>query len=167
MLLSRNFRSRREVLDGTNFVFRSVMSREMGEMDYGDDEQLYFGAEAAYPPRPGMEPELHFISVENTQEESFDRTEMEARFTARRIRQLLDEKFQVQGEDGRPRPVEPEDIVILMRSPRARLAAYTAALRRENIPCTSGESEAFFSTPEAAVMVSFCRSSTIPGRMCR
>ena len=92
----------------TNFVFRSVMSREMGEMDYGDDEQLYFGAEAAYPPRPGMEPELHFISVENTQEESFDRTEMEARFTARRIRQLLDEKFQVQGEDGRPRPVEPE-----------------------------------------------------------
>ena len=155
VLLSRNFRSRREVLDGTNFVFRAIMSREMGEMDYGDDEQLYFGAEAAYPPRPGMEPELHFISVENTQEESFDRTEMEARFTARRIRQLLDEKFPVQGEDGRPRPVEPEDIVILMRSPRARLAAYTAALRRENIPCTSGESEAFFSTPEAAVMVSF------------
>ncbi len=103
VLLSRNFRSRREVLDGTNFVFRSVMSREMGEMDYGDDEQLYFGAEAAYPPRPGMEPELHFISVENTQEESFDRTEMEARFTARRIRQLLDEKFQVQG-GGRPAP---------------------------------------------------------------
>ena len=62
VLLSRNFRSRREVLDGTNFVFRSVMSREMGEMDYGDDEQLYFGAEAAYPPRPGMEPELHFIN---------------------------------------------------------------------------------------------------------
>lgn len=53
VLLSRNFRSRREVLDGTNFVFRAIMSREMGEMDYDDDEQLYFGAEAAYPPRPG------------------------------------------------------------------------------------------------------------------
>lgn len=50
VLLSRNFRSCREVLDGTNFVFRAIMSREMGEMDYGDDEQLYFGAEAAYPP---------------------------------------------------------------------------------------------------------------------
>ena len=155
VLLSRNFRSRREVLDGTNFVFRAIMSREMGEMDYGDDEQLYFGAEAAYPPRPGMEPELHLISVENTEEETFDRTEVEARFVARRIRRLLDQGFPVQGEDGQPRPVEPEDIVILMRSPRARLAAYTAALRRENIPCTSGESEAFFSTLEAAVMVSF------------
>ena len=146
---------RREVLDGTNFVVRAIMSREMGEMDYGDDEQLYFGAEAAYPPRPGMEPELHLISVENTEEETFDRTEVEARFVARRIRRLLDQGFPVQGEDGQPRPVEPEDIVILMRSPRARLAAYTAALRRENIPCTSGESEAFFSTLEAAVMVSF------------
>ena len=152
VLLSRNFRSRREVLDGTNFVFRAIMSREMGEMDYGDDEQLYFGADAAYPPRPGMEPELHLISVENTEEETFDRTEVEARFVARR---LLDQGFPVQGEDGQPRPVEPEDIVILMRSPRARLAAYTAALRRENIPCTSGESQAFFSTLEAAVMVSF------------
>ncbi|MDR3989731.1 MAG: helicase-exonuclease AddAB subunit AddA, partial [Oscillospiraceae bacterium] len=155
VLLSRNFRSRREVLDGTNFVFRAIMSREMGEMDYGDDEQLYFGAEAAYPPRPGMEPELHLISVENTEEETFDRTEVEARFVARRIRRLLDQGFPVQGEDGQPRPVEPEDIVILMRSPRARLAVYTAALRRENIPCTSGESQAFFSTLEAAVMVSF------------
>lgn len=114
-----------------------------------------------------MEPELHLISVENTEEETFDRTEVEARFVARRIRRLLDQGFPVQGEDGQPRPVEPEDIVILMRSPRARLAAYTAALRRENIPCTSGESEAFFSTLEAAVMVSFCRSSTIRGRMCR
>ena len=65
------------MLDGTNFVFRAIMSREMGEMDYGDDEQLYFGAEAAYPPRPGMEPELHLISVENTEEETFDRTEVE------------------------------------------------------------------------------------------
>ena len=96
VLLSRNFRSRREVLDGTNFVFRAIMSREMGEMDYGDDEQLYFGAEAAYPPRPGMEPELHLISVENTEEETFDRTEVEARFVARRIRRLLDQGFPVQ-----------------------------------------------------------------------
>ena len=154
MVLSRNFRSRREVLEATNAVFADIMSQEMGEMDYTAEERLYFGADY-YTGAADRETEMHVISVEDTPEQRFDRTEAEARFAARRIRQLLDEKFQVQGEDGRPRPVEPEDIVILMRSPRARLAAYTAALRRENIPCTSGESEAFFSTPEAAVMVSF------------
>ena len=40
VLLSRNFRSRQSVLDTTNFVFRNIMSRRMGEMEYGADEQL-------------------------------------------------------------------------------------------------------------------------------
>lgn len=155
VLLSRNFRSRAEVLEGTNFVFRTIMSREMGEMDYGADEQLYFGAVDAYPPRQDVEPEFHFISVENTEEEHFDRTELEARFVARRIRQLLDEGFPVRDKSGLIRPVEPEDIVILMRSPRGRLPVYTAALHREGIPCVSGEAQDFFSALEIATMLSF------------
>ena len=53
------------------------------------------------------------------------------------------------------RPVEPEDIVILMRSPRTRLRAFTDALRRERIPCSSGEQSAFFATTEIAVLFSF------------
>ena len=44
LLLSRNFRSRKEVLEATNFVFRNVLSREMGELDYGEDEMLRPGA---------------------------------------------------------------------------------------------------------------------------
>ena len=45
MVLSRNFRSRREVLEATNTVFADIMSREMGEMDYTAEERLYFGAD--------------------------------------------------------------------------------------------------------------------------
>jgi len=47
LLLSRNFRSRKEVLEATNFVFRNVLSREMGELDYGEDEMLRPGASYA------------------------------------------------------------------------------------------------------------------------
>lgn len=154
VLLSRNFRSRPAVLDAANFVFRSIMSREMGEMDYGREEQLYFGAEY-YVPRTDCDAEFHLVSVQDTEEERFDRTEMEARFTARRIRRLLDEGYRVQDGDGTLRPCRPEDIVILMRSPRTRLKAFTAALNRENIPCSSAENEDFFATVEIAVMVSF------------
>ena len=154
VLLSRNFRSRQEVLSTTNFVFRHIMSREMGEMDYGESEALHFGA-SYYLPRSDADTEFHLVSVENTEEEAFDRTEVEARFVAQRIRRLLDEGYPVQGEDGALRPVEPEDIVILMRSPRARLAAFTRAMQRENIPCSSGESENFFAAMEIAVMFSF------------
>ena len=154
VLLSQNFRSRRQVLSAANFVFGSIMSRQMGEMDYGPEERLNYGA-AGYPERSDTDTEFHLISVADTEEERFDRTEVEARFVAHRIRQLLDEGFPVQGEDGQQRPVQPEDIVILMRSPAARRKAFTAALQREDIPCAGGEEQAFFETMEIAVMVSF------------
>ncbi|MBQ0037220.1 MAG: helicase-exonuclease AddAB subunit AddA [Clostridiales bacterium] len=154
VLLSQNFRSRQSVLSATNFVFRHMMSREMGEMEYGEEEALHFGA-SYYLPRTDTDTEFHLVSVENTEEEQFDRTEVEARFVAHRIRELLDEKYPVQGADGQLRAMEPEDIVILMRSPRARLNAFTHALEQENIPCSSGESENFFATMEIAVMFSF------------
>ena len=152
-VLSRNFRSRREVLDAANFVFAAIMSREMGELDYTEEQFLHFGA-AYYPDAPERETEFHYLSVEDTPEQRFDRAEAEARFTARRIRQLLDGGFPVRGGDGELRPVEPEDIVILMRSPSARLAVFTAALEREGIPCDGGESEDFFSAMEIAVVLS-------------
>ena len=152
-VLSRNFRSRREVLDAANFVFAAIMSREMGELDYTEEQYLHFGA-AYYPDAPERETEFHYLSVEDTPEQRFDRAEAEARFTARRIRQLLDGGFPVRGGDGELRPVEPEDIVILMRSPSARLAVFTAALEREGIPCDGGESEDFFSAMEIAVVLS-------------
>ncbi len=152
MVLSRNFRSRREVLDVTNFVFGAILSEEMGEMDYTDQEKLYFGAEYYTPAERDVE--FHLVSVEDTEEERFDRVEAEARFVARRIRALLNEGFPVQGEDGTLRPVTPEDIVILMRSPSSRLPAFCAALERENIPCDGGESEDFFAAMEVAVLLS-------------
>ena len=154
VLLSQNFRSRRQVLSAANFVFGSIMSRQMGEMDYGPEEQLNYGA-TGYPERSDADTEFHLISVADSEEERFDRTEVEARFVAHRIRQLLDEGFPVQGEDGQQRPVRPEDIVILMRSPAARRKAFTAALQREDIPCAGGEEQSFFETMEIAVMVSF------------
>ena len=152
VLLSRNFRSRKSVLDTTNFVFRNIMSRRMGEMDYGADEQLYCGADY-YLPRGDDETEFHLISVADTEAERFDRTEVEARFVARRIRELLDQGYPVQ--DGETmRPIRPEDIVILMRSPRARQKAFTEALLRENIPCSTSENENMFATMEIAVVFS-------------
>ena len=151
-VLSRNFRSRREVLAAANFVFAALMSREMGELDYTEEQHLHFGAE--YYPEVPRETEFHYLAVEDTPEQRFDRAEAEARFVAKRIRRMLDEGFTVRGEDGTMRPAAPEDIVILMRSPSARQTVFAAALTREGIPCDGGESEDFFSAMEVAVVLS-------------
>ena len=153
VLLSQNFRSRGSVLDACNAVFHSIMSRQMGEMEYGPEERLYFGAEY-YPPHADSAAEFHFIDVADTEEEQFDRAAIEARFVADRIRRMLDEGYGVTGGDGTLRPCAPEDFVILMRSPRSRLKAFTAALAERNIPCAADESSDFFGTVEIAVLYS-------------
>ena len=38
--LNANFRSRHEVLDGTNYIFKQIMSEEVGEIDYDDAAAL-------------------------------------------------------------------------------------------------------------------------------
>ena len=153
ILLSKNFRSRREILDAANFVFSNILSADMGEMEYGEDESLHFGAEY-YPPRKDCETEFHLISAHQksaANDRPVKRLLAEARVTAQRIRQLLDEGYPVTGEDGTLRPCRPEDIVILMRSPGSRSAAFAQALAERDVPCSFEESGDFYQTPEIAV----------------
>jgi len=157
ILLSRNFRSRKEILDAANFIFENILSMEMGEMAYGDDEALHFGAEY-YPERHDCDTEFHLIAAHQKSAENdhpVKKLTAEARFVAKRIRRLLDEKYPVTDPDGSLRPCRPEDIVILMRSPGSRTAAFAEALAERNIPCSFEESGDFFHTMEISVMVSF------------
>ena len=155
ILLSKNFRSRQEVLDAANFIFANILSVEMGEMDYGEDEALHFGA-SYYPERGDCRTEFHFISAHQKSAEDdrpVKRLTAEARFIAGRIRRLLDEGYPVTEEDGSLRPCRPEDVVILMRSPGSRLAAFAQALSEREVPCSFDESQDFFETMEVSVMV--------------
>ncbi len=155
LLLSRNFRSRKEVLDATNFVFRNVLSREMGELDYGEDEMLRPGASYAESSVCGAE--FHLLDLPTqTGEHRVRASEAEAAFVADYIRNMLTSKFPVQDDKTRElRPVREEDIVILMRSPSTRLLDYRRALESRGICCAADAGEDFFASMEIAVLFSF------------
>ena len=153
ILLSKNFRSRREILDAANFVFENILSEEMGDMVYGEEEALHFGAEY-YPERTDCETEFHLICARQKSAEHPDpvkKLTAEARFVAKRIRRLLDEEYPVTESDGSFRPCRPEDIVILMRSPGSRSAVFAEALAEEEVPCSFEESGDFFHSMEISV----------------
>lgn len=155
ILLSKNFRSRQEILDAANFIFESILSPEMGEMAYGPDEALHFGADY-YPERGDCDTEFHLITAQQKSAENdhpVKKLTAEARFVAARIRELLDEGYPVTGENGVLRPCRPEDVVILMRSPGSRTAAFDQALAERDIPCSFEESGDFFHTMEISVML--------------
>ncbi|MBS5650799.1 MAG: helicase-exonuclease AddAB subunit AddA [Clostridiales bacterium] len=156
LLLSRNFRSRREILDAANFVCANLMSPEVGEMAYTEDEALHFGAEY-YVERSGCDTEFYLVDhpkkdAEAEAKEEVKCAETEARFVACRIRALLDEPFLVQDEAGGLRPVREEDIVILLRSPGARQKLYERVLSEQRIACSAEGGEEFFSAMEVAVV---------------
>ena len=155
LLLSRNFRSRREVLEATNFVFRNVLSREMGELDYGEDEMLRPGASYAESSVCGAE--FHLLDLPTqTGEHRVRASEAEAAFVADYIRNMLSSEFPVQDDKTRElRPVREEDIVILMRSPSTRLLDYRRALESRGIRCAADVGEDFFASMEIAVLFSF------------
>ena len=155
ILLSKNFRSRREILDAANFVFENILSVDMGDMAYGDEEALHFGA-AYYPERHDCDTEFHLVCAAQRSAQNpkpVKKLQAESRFVASRIRQLLDEGYPVTGEDGSLRPCRPEDFVILMRSPGSRTAAFAQALSERDIPCSFEESGDFFQTMEISVML--------------
>ncbi len=152
LLLSKNFRSRDTVLDAANFVFRSVLSREMGELDYGEDEALHVGA--GYPENPACRTEFHLVdlSARDDDAEKLRAARAEADFVADYIQKMLTSGFAVQDEKTHePRAVREEDVVILMRSPRTRLADYRRALDARGLHCAAESDGGFYETMEVAV----------------
>ncbi len=151
ILLSDNFRSRPEVLDGANFIFRNVMTRTAGELDYTEAEALRPGR-ADLPPDERYRVELNCVDLstltDDGEEEKTDKDLVVARAAARRVRALLDSGLPI-GE----RPVRAEDIVILLRSPGPVLRYYAAALDEQGIPWSADGGREFFGTTEISVAV--------------
>lgn len=74
ILLFKNFRSRKNVVDTVNFVFGQIMSANIGELDYTGREALHPGAVFEQPDREDMAvggaTELHLIATGDRAEDS-------------------------------------------------------------------------------------------------
>ena len=162
-VLSRNFRSRPQVLEGCNDLFRNIMSTQFGELEYDSSQMLVPGKTFMECPdmagNGGKEPgqaadpyalELDVIDLSflgDREGEKDNKDLLEARFAARRIRALLEQPLMIE-EDGGLRPVRPSDVMILVRSPKSVLHHYLRALNEEGIAWTAEGGEDFFSTTE-------------------
>lgn len=162
ILLSRNFRSRPQVLEACNDLFRGIMSRSFGEMDYTDAEALYPKDTPFAGNEEDYRTELNILDCSVAGNEGEEggkprRDEQEARFVARRIRSLLEEKFPVDDGEGGLRPIRPEDIVILLRSPGTVLGDYAKALAERNISWEADGGGDIFSAVEIRVAISLLK----------
>ncbi|MBQ2650849.1 MAG: helicase-exonuclease AddAB subunit AddA [Clostridia bacterium] len=154
--LNRNFRSRREVLEACNHVFRACMSRSFGDVDYGDDQALYPGA----PYTGEMKAHMEIIDLagsgESDDEDSPARTEAEAIYVANTIQDMLASEAVYDPYSGTSRPAEPRDFAILLSSFANKSGYFIRELERLGIPVSGGKKD-FWHSMEILVMVSFLR----------
>ena len=143
ILLSRNFRSGGAVLEATNDVFYRCMSERVGDLHYTADEALVEGI----PHEPLGEPEVE-LHVLTTGEDAYSQ---EAAYVAERIGALLDGTHMVRGKEGL-RPIEAEDIAILLRSPGPVGHHYQNALAARGIRSAFGSGRDLLKTEEIGTM---------------
>jgi ATP-dependent helicase/nuclease subunit A len=147
--LTRNFRSRAEVLNCVNAIFSVWMCADSGGPEYDERARLFPGMSYPDPPAAiktfsGLPAVLHLAESNPYDEEvrpTSDKERMAARL-AQKVKSLLDDGYHVLGDDGEYRPLEPKDIVVLLRSKAGRASCYLEALQREGIPAEGPESAA-------------------------
>lgn len=179
IMLFKNFRSRLEVIEGTNYIFKKIMSARIGELDYTDIERLNLGAsfkenedEKAVVGGPV---EIHLIEKkvcdeikenqaeedeeDSAEEEPIDNIQLEARMIARRIKELMREsqgkKFKVfdkKQEDYRD--LEFKDIVILLRATSNWAPVFLEELTNAGIPTFADTGVGYFETTEIKTIIS-------------
>lgn len=171
--LHKNFRSRKEVLESVNAIFRQIMTEKLGGIIYDDQAALYPGAE--YPDSDNLDTEIYLIDsdldlvkeryhLEENKEHAEELSkiasekELEARAIAMRIRELLRTQKVADKATGKLRNAKYSDIVILTRSIKGFADVFTEVLNREGIPTYAGTSEGYFQTQEIGVLLDYLRT---------
>lgn len=160
--LHKNFRSRKPLLEILNLFFQALMTEEAAEINYDDSHHLVPGAEYFAQGEglfSGQPVELHIAEeVTRNNRNDLDRDEREALIAAQRIRQLLgleqQPRAQVVSKDGSIRPIEPGDIVILLRAMKIKAERFAAILRRCGIPVQADSTSGFFKATEVGDILS-------------
>lgn len=161
--LSQNFRSREEILFITNFLFRQIMGKEVGEIDYDDDASLKVGA-TYYPEATERQSEFVIISKdkESIQSDSEEEEELEdienavieARYIAKEIHHLIETGYTIYDKGLKVmRPMRYSDITILVRSmPWA--PQMVEELKSHGVPVYAELSAGYFDAIEIKIMIS-------------
>ena len=152
IILSQNFRSRQEVLKSVNDVFSKIMSEHAGDVDYSERECIVRDDEYEYYPAPdtNLKSELHYIGI--TKEAGMDKELCEVRYTAQKIKELLESNTKIFDKDtGGLRKIQKRDIVILENSLKYNAHIITDELSRLGID-SYVEKSTFFGRREITVM---------------
>ena len=180
--LYKNFRSREEVVSGVNYIFKEIMSKMVGDLEYTDEEALNLGAFYKELNEEnsviGGEVELNILNkamqedLEDSSDGDIVQTEeddedvsainLEARIVAKRIKELMSVKdgkeFKVLDKNtGEYRKVKYKDIVILLRATKNWSEIFLDEIGAEGIPIYADTGVGYFESIEIRTILSMLK----------
>lgn len=149
IILDKNFRSRKEVIDSVNYIFDTIMCRHTGGIEYIDNNRLVCGAS--------------FKELLDTQDNATDiiliegDKEYEIEQIAKKIKKIVDPDFgmKVQDKDGNLRNAKYSDIVILLRGIKGISSQYVDVLEKYGIPAYTETKTGFYDAKEVLTVLNF------------
>jgi len=152
--LNRNFRCANPIVQTINGLFMSLMSHELGEIDYDHKEALVYGANLDAEQRPVS---VHWINKDalHIQEETFADLvymEREAKIAALLLAKEQGKEFYDHKQD-QLRPMEWKDMVVILRTRKDWGEKYVKALKEAGIPVHMEKTQGYFDAVEIRVFL--------------
>lgn len=160
--LHKNFRSRPQVLESVNFLFRQIMGEDLGGVAYDDAAALYPGA--SFPEWYDEEfVRTEVLLIEKDGEELSEETagqtaqELEALAIAQEIQKIVGNEKVLDRESGEYRLAEYGDIAVLLRTASGWAETFAQILGSKGIPAYTASKTGYFSALEVVTVLNFLR----------
>lgn len=163
--LNCNFRSRKPVIDTVNAAFSGLMTREYGGVDYENNNQLIAGAkfpEVSEENKSLYNTDIFLLSdkkdkkdkTDNDKNDNEDQELSQARFVARKIKELVNnENFLISND---MRRAEYSDFAVLLRT-KKKIPLYKAALDELKIPAVTATGSNLLETEETSLLINLLK----------
>ncbi|WP_137596788.1 helicase-exonuclease AddAB subunit AddA [Paucilactobacillus kaifaensis] len=161
IILAENFRSVKNVTDFTNLIFKQLMDKKVGEMDYDEAAQLQYGA-IDYPKEPTATEVLLYESENSTSQDELelvpdDKMTGEVQMVGQRIKQMIQNNEQLYDrKEQKMRPITYGDITLLVPT-RKNNNLIVEQFSQLEIPVTVNDAQNYFQATEVRIMMSLLR----------
>ncbi len=161
MLLTKNFRSRNDVLVSINNIFSRVMRENTAQVEYNEEHMLRCGAK--FPEYDKNKSEIYVLSgnYETADDEELAREQQETLVVARKIREMMEAGFKVT-ENGKLRDMKYSDVAVLSRTIKGKADMVTGIFNMMDIPAFCDAGNSFFDTLEIRTVVALLKAVDNP-----
>ena len=173
IILDKNFRSRKEIIDSTNYIFERAMTSKCGGIDYTKEESLKCGLEDTPSDETSYLTEINIIETKVSDiklKDDYDEAlndeidiiqemkdiELQTKFVIDKIIDMTDKNSSLTVYDSnikKYRKCMYKDIVILLRSTNLKSEVIENEFKNRNIPVYLDSNTGFFKSEEINLII--------------